>query len=383
MFIPYVNQRSDTCKVRVSDKGSSETAESQIFTITNPLSFIELFFSEKGEDNQEKSDNKKYIWYIIGFIALIFANIIFFIWKELPESSDEKLKRLMANEDYRNVLIICNNLLSEHPKDASYLYNIATEATLKDILADRWNDKINTGLFTDARAILTDAANQSRYNPEGLKAVEILNWITDLEEYFFKSDPETPVIIFRDEIQISYLLTQWDKNKKDIRKVLNRIFFQSYPVEEEHENCNDTELTQHKIYTHLNILQNQKNLYFGVIQDLKKNIQKKIDAGNPDSLISAISEFKRRFPGIGGLDILEADASDYIELFQAVKSEKWSQIQKLSDKIEFQTEFFADNADRLLLSHEKMSSIREIFKQKREDIILLSKSKSKISERRY
>ncbi len=357
---------------------TSETACTQVFSITNPLSFIELFFSkDETEENGEKSGSKRYIWYIIGLFALILANAVFFMWRETPESSDEKLKRLMANEDYRNAVILCNNLLSEHPKDASSIYTIATEAMLKDILADGWNDKIITGLFTDARVILTNAANQSGYNPEGLKAVEVFNWITDLEEYFFKSDSETPVIIFRDEIHISYLLTQWDKNKKDIRKVLNQIFSQSYPVAEENGD-NNTELTQHKVYTHLNILQNQKNLYFGVIQDLKKSIQKEIDAENPVSAISAIAEFKRRFPGIGGLNLLEADASNYIELYQAVKSKKWSQIPKLSDKIRFQTELFAESVDRLLMTHEKLSRTREIFKQKRKDSVLLSKS----SERR-
>lgn len=265
-------------------------------------------------------------------------------------SPEHELNEMTAQGKYKEGIEFANRILSRKPEERTLkevvttpifkyvlpeykdLQTLAAEALLKDILPE-WSDKLNNRLFSQAREILANTAEQTRHNPEALKSVELMIWIQDMEQYFSGRSPETPIVIFRDEIQIESLLSRWEQNKNENRRIFTFIAEQNTSFE----------AIQKHVYHCLDILQKWEFAYLKPIQEFKNVIKEKLNADRTDALESEINEFRRRFPGIGGLKALDEDLSHYKKALNAEKSERTT----LLGQMKFQTEPFIEKAGHL------------------------------------
>jgi len=251
------------------------------------------------------------------------------VWTATEISPEYKLTKLLTEGNYKECISSANDILSQSSENRSFrsiltgiivnkdkIREIETEAILKYILP-AWTAKMNDALFADAKEVLTDTDEYSKHNPNAQKAVAILRWVIDMEEYFAGRNFETPVVIFRDEIRIASLLEKWNTNKNENLLLLNQITKQD----------NAFESFEKRISSNLLTLQKWKSDYFTSIQDFKDTIQQKLDAGRSQELDAVINKFKREFPGIGGIDRIEDDLSKYKSLLQANQPERMKQVQ--------------------------------------------------------
>jgi len=307
-----------------------------------PLKIIFEAFRGKPEDARKR----KWILSAAAGIGLI----VFLFGAAVMTSPEHELNEMTAQGKYKEGIEFANRILSRKPEERTLkevvttpifkyvlpeykdLQTLAAEALLKDILPE-WSDKLNNRLFSQALEILANTAEQTRHNPEALKSVELMIWIQDMEQYFSGRSPETPIVIFRDEMQIESLLSRWEQNKNENRRIFTFIAEQNTSFE----------AIQKHVYHCLDILQKWEFAYLKPIQEFKNVIKEKLNADRTDALESEINEFRRRFPGIGGLKALDEDLSHYKKALNAEKSERTT----LLGQMKFQTEPFIEKAGHL------------------------------------
>jgi hypothetical protein len=317
--------------------------------INNPSSFLDTLLSEDNADKAKvhqyapEQSKKNFFSRNIGWFLFLLGAVLLagFIWRAVSTSPEYTLKKLIREGHYSQCLAVANAMLIKEPYNKT-LQSLGAEALLKGVLKNGWADLLNNLSFADARVILENSAEKISHNPEGVKLLQVLNWLTDVEEYFAEKSPGMSIVIFRDEIRIEWLLQGWDMNKEDIRRVLQKI--------SAHD---DSESLQKRIYLCLDRLQAQKVLYFGVIQEFKHAIQKKLEADRPAELLLSIDEFKHNYPEIQGIEAIEADSAKYIQLWHAVKSEQWNEVRSMADKFQFHTAPFIAKVHQLLNSGEE------------------------------
>jgi len=307
-----------------------------------PLKIIFEAFRGKPEDARKRK------WFLSAAAGI--GLIVFLFGAAVMTSPEHELNEMTAQGKYKEGIEFANRILSRKPEERTLkelvttpifkyvlpeykdLQTLAAEALLKDILPE-WSDKLNNRLFSQALEILANTAEQTRHNPEALKSVELMIWIQDMEQYFSGRSPETPIVIFRDEIQIESLLSRWEQNKNENRRIFTFIAEQNTSFE----------AIQKHVYHCLDILQKWEFAYLKPIQEFKNVIKEKLNADRTDALESEINEFRRRFPGIGGLKALDEDLSHYKKILNAEKIERTT----LLGQMKFQTEPFIEKAGHL------------------------------------
>jgi hypothetical protein len=275
--------------IQVSEK------KNEIIFINKPSLFLESFYSEHHLVSEEERVRKP-AWrmWILFTILLIIG-----IWTLVPESAEHRSEQLMRQGRYRECASVANQQLLLK-KDNQSLRELGTEAMVKELLYLGWTDEIDKGQFDHAKTMLTQAAELSRHNPDGLNALKALNWIADMEEYFYQKKPEMPIVMFQDETRLKSLLRRWKKDKDNIRNFLCSLTAYSH---EDTWNKDMSDQIQARVFRGLDKLQTQNLLYVGDIEELKKEVQ---HASKPDQM-KRIEQFRRKFPGIGGLEMIQSD----------------------------------------------------------------------------
>lgn len=269
--------------------------KTEIIFISKPSLFLESFYSEHHLASEGERIRKP-AWRVwILFTILLIVGI----WKIIPESAEHRSERLMSQGQYRECAAIAHRYLSLNSNKQA-LRELGAEAMVKDLLNAGWMNAIDKGGFTEARALLAKSAELSRHNPEGVKAVRSLNWIADMEEYFYQRTPETPVVIFKDETRLKSLLKRWKKDKDNIRDFFCAMTSYSH---EDTWNKDISDQLQTRVFMGLDKLQAQNLFYVGDIEALKKAVRY---VSKPDQ-IKLIEQFRRKFPGVGGLEMILPD----------------------------------------------------------------------------
>jgi hypothetical protein len=129
-----------------------------------------------------------------------------------------------------------------------------------------------------------------------------IGWVVDLEGYFAGRSSERPVAIFQDEARIERLLAEWGDHKSEIRTLLNRM-----------EEAAPEGFSQRRVYGRLSRLMELKLHYLDAIAELKSRLREGPDAA--ESAEKALAAFKRRYPGVAGVERIEADLKDYRRFF--------------------------------------------------------------------
>ncbi|MDY6950513.1 MAG: FHA domain-containing protein [Thermodesulfobacteriota bacterium] len=308
--------------------GGSHTATSP----AGPHSQLEkkkrLFAALIAEFWDKPGDSRKRKWYLLGLVGvLLVAGVVSVVILISPE---RKLKRLMKQERYSECAQVADGILRKDPQNEG-VCDIATEALIKEILPV-WTTQLRDSRFREARELLAGATSRNPHNAHGVKAIGLLAWVTDLEEFFAERNSGAPVNTFRDEGQIESLLERWNKDKNCNCSLLDQMsnYTPSFAV------------TQRQIYSHLNTLKTMETMYVGPTKDLRDRVQKELSADRPRALVSAVDDFRRRHPKVGGTEVLQQDLSNYLALWQAVESRRLAEVSKLLDEYQFQTKPFID-----------------------------------------
>ncbi|MDY6987903.1 MAG: FHA domain-containing protein [Thermodesulfobacteriota bacterium] len=273
-------------------------------------------------------DGRKRKWYLLGLVGvLLVAGVISVVVLSSPE---RKLKRLMKQERYSECAQVADEILRKDPQNEG-VCDIAAEALIKEILP-AWTTQLEDSRFREARELLAGATSRNPHNANGVKAIGLLVWVTDLEEFFAERNSGAPVNTFRDEGQIESLLEGWNKDKNCNCSLLDQMsnYTPSFSV------------MQRQIHSHLNTLKTMETMYVGPTKDLRNKIQKQLGADEPGALVSAIEDFQRRHPKVGGIEVLQQDLSNYLALWQAAESKRLSEVSTLLDEYQFQTKPFID-----------------------------------------
>ncbi len=291
-----------------------------------------------------KSFNKKLIKGVLSGLGILLF-IAASVWTISEISPEYRLKKMTADGKYEACIAHANEILSQDSKEKTFLSYIMEAVTDRDKISEiandalikgmvpAWTDTLNKGDFIEARKFLADATEQSKYNPYAQKAVRLLNWITDMREYFFGKNLETPIVIFHDEIRIASLLEKWDMNKNENLFLLNQITKQD----------SNFESLQKQISGDLTVLEKWKFDYLPPLEEFKKDIQDHLNAGRLTELSAVISKFKREFPGVGGIKDIEEDLSKYDLLLKANPSERGN----LLKDFQFKSKPFIEKAESL------------------------------------
>jgi pSer/pThr/pTyr-binding forkhead associated (FHA) protein len=272
-------------------------------------------------------------WYLLGLIgALLVAGGISAVILSSPE---RKLKKLMKEHRYAECSAVANDILREDSQNEG-VCDIATEALIKAILPD-WTTRLRHSRFADARAFLASAAARNRHNPDGLRAIGLLLWVTDLEEFFAERKGDTPLTMFHDEEQVASLMDRWEKERDSNRSLMDQIsnYDPSFAV------------IQRQMHSHLNALKTIETMKVEPTQELKETIESLLGADRPEALVATVEDFRRKYPTIGGIEALEKDLSAYLVLWKAVESQQLLKACELLEAHPFQTKPFVDKVRRI------------------------------------
>ena len=294
-------------------------------------------------------DGLKRKWYFLGLVGvLLVAGVISAVILSSPE---RKLKRLMKQERYSECAQVANEILRKDSQNEG-VCDIATEALLKGILPD-WTAKLKGSRFGEAREFLASAAARNKHNPDGLRAIELLVWVTDLEEFFAGRKGETPVTMFRGEEKVEPLLKRWNKDKNSNCSLLDQMA-NHHP---------SFAMIQRQAHSHLNALKTLETMRVEPTEELRAAIQEALEADQPETLAGTIGDFKRKYPKIGGTEVLQEDLAAYVSLWEALESKQLFEILKLLGAYRFKTKPFIDKVahirSNVLPSPEVIASYRK------------------------
>ncbi|MDY6837282.1 MAG: FHA domain-containing protein [Thermodesulfobacteriota bacterium] len=307
--------------------------------------FIAEFWDKPGDGRKRK-------WYLLGLVGvLLAAGVVSVVALSSPE---RKLKRLMKQQRYTECAQVADAILREDPHDER-VCDIATEALIKGILPD-WMDKLKRARFAEAREFLASAASRNEHNRDGLKAIELLVWVTDLEAFFAGRKGETPVTIYRDEEKVESLLSRWTKDKNCNCSLLDQMANHHPPFA----------IYQRQIHSDLNALKTLETMRVEPTEELKAAIESQLDADRPEALVATVENFRRKYPEIGGIEALQKDVAAYIALWRAVESKELFRVSSLLEEDPYQTKPFVDKVAHIREKILPSPAVVEAYRRARE-----------------
>ena len=262
----------------------------------------------------------------IGLTLLLIVGVLAYYFH--ISSPDYKIETLIAQKQYEAVLNYTNDLLAKKPDNDKWREH-ATQALIKTVLP-KWQMKLEEGDFTGADEILLHTAAQTDHNPDGLKIVKLLDWVSNIEMYFTQRNAETPLFLFRNEMQLDAIINQWKKTKLDFCRCLEQIRNQDASFKPLHN----------QIYQHLNILQTDASLYLEPIQKVKAQIHTKLNENRLQDITHILDTFERDYPKIEGTKAVRQDLNNCIKLRTALKEKRMSAISRMLAESKLKTRPF-------------------------------------------
>lgn len=307
-------------KSRNNDSHKENIGHEQVVYTDNPSLFLEMFCSVPSENlcrkNQPKRKGKFIrIFSIIMMISL--AGVV--IGAGICRTPEFGLEKLPMEGDI--------------PPSAFPLFAEDKEKIIisiaQTVTAQGWAEKLEAGEFEKAGKILAKQLEYIRSHPEYRSVSALFNWVADMEKYFYKRPSDTPLKIFFDEYRIEELLEIWERHKNDFRSLLKKLGAQEFPG-----------FVQDRIYLLLERLRNEQILYVTDIKIFKKNFRKILEDGEPENSLILVENFRRKYPGVKGMDELKKDTENYLKIREAADQCQWKEVSDLIQTTEFSTVFF-------------------------------------------
>jgi pSer/pThr/pTyr-binding forkhead associated (FHA) protein len=296
--------------------------------------------------------NRRYAWSGAGVITLTLLGAIA---AYLLDSDRREIKELLDAGAYVESMAAGDRYLKDHPDDDE-ANAWALEALLKAQVPD-WVEHIQQGEFDDAATRLAAGTRQSEHIHHAREMIATLSWTGRVEAHIAdRGGPNAPTVILGDESHIEELVDQWNTAPIKYQQLLGQLatYVPSFaPVHA-------------RVLSDLRTLRNESALYGKAISELKSAIKHNIQEGRPEQIDSHIDDFAKKYPQVGGLKPLRADAVRYETLARYVAQKDLAEIRRFKRGSGFETPLFRELAngwlDRSLPPDEVLGRYEEAAK---------------------
>ncbi len=269
--------------------------------------------------------NRRRIWQTAS-IAALFLFVL--AGMHFNGATEREIKRLLDQGQYLASASMANDYLAKHP-DVKEINDLSTEALLKYVVPT-WTKKLINQQVADAGILLANAKQHSDHNDYGLKILELMGWIGELEKFVTERGAEASIIIFKHEEQLETLLKWWDRDSVSHRHLLSRI--SSYVPA--------FERVYSQVFSHLRALRSDAAIYLSAIKKLKNTIQQKLTADQPEDLISIFQAFAKKYPKLDGIKTLQDDLKNYLKLYSSIQKKNLNDVLSFIETTRFSTQPF-------------------------------------------
>ena len=266
------------------------------------------------------------------------------LWLYLDVAPKHEIRSLLEAGDYSAAVTRANRYLAAHPRDRE-VSDLATEALLKAVVPP-WQGAIDSGDFDGAAQQLDAAMPLAGDNPENLRMLELLQWVTKLERFIAqRGGADAPLIMFREEQPVRELVEWWDKDDTAHRRALAGIT-QYVP---------EFAALRAQVFSHVRGLESQRALSLAAVDRLLDTVNARLQAGDAGSLHVLLGEFEKKYPRIRGTEQLRADLDGYERIDADVRAAKWISARRRVAETRFETPLFREQI-RLLTQRELPST---------------------------
>jgi pSer/pThr/pTyr-binding forkhead associated (FHA) protein len=291
-----------------------------------PRKTASLLREFKGAFFEERRGHSGKLWLGAAVVAAAIAVGLY-----LVNSPKREISELLEQQAYRDALLQANEYLDEHRGDRE-VSEQATEALLKATVPT-WMDLVLAGKFSEAQRQLDGARTLSRSNPPDQRTIDLLSWVTRLEEFIQEQGgSNAPVVMFEQEQAIKDLLDWWDADAKAHRRSLASIS-RHVPAFAE---------LRVQVSSQVRRLESQRSLEVAAIERLLETIDEKLRADDASSLKEIFVEFQDRYPRIVGIEELRSDLDSYLLLDEEIRSKSWIQAYRTVSADDYQTPVFRE-----------------------------------------
>ena len=298
-------------------------------------------FSDKDKGGSGKA------WLAVVATAGIVMLAIYFSDRSTREISD-----LLERGAYESAALKANQYLELHPDDQK-IRDLATRAVLKQVVPG-WVDYVTAGEFEAADSVLQQGVQLSYASPQGLQLFDVLAWVTRLEQFISKrGNPDSPVILFKDEDTINDLLAWWEEDPESRRRSLGTIS-QNVPEFMEYRQL---------LFSHLRALQSQQSLSIAAIDRLVEQLRDALRKGDAQALHKVLTDFESRYPRIEGVDAVRRDLDRYLPVEQDLQGHNWVRARQILNQADFETPLFKDWVGVVVSEQLPTDSVMERYSQ--------------------
>ena len=245
------------------------------------------------------------------------------------DSPKREIVRLISEGNYARSIKMAEKFLIEYPNDKEVPEQAAK--ALAQYIVPAWKKNLSNNEFRPAYAALEQARQLIQHNSSGLALLDLLKWITQLEEFIHeRGGDNAPIAIFEHETQIDALLNWWDDDTEEHRRIAGQIA----------RNEPAFEGIRAMAFSHLRTLRNEKSTYLTALEQFKQTLEEKLESDSAEDLLVDISDFHSKYPRIYGIDKLEQDLQNYLLVREEVKASHWLDAARKINELDFLTPIF-------------------------------------------
>lgn len=283
-------------------------------------------------DERPRSPRRRWLWPAVGGLLLML--VVGYVLHDTPR---QEVAALIDQERYREALARTGTYRERYPDDGE-LEAQATEA-LARWLAPSWLQALDEGAFADADALLTEARAAGPLYPEGERLLTLLDWVGDLERFMAeRGGGDTPLRLFRDEQPVSDLLARWDAEASGYELLLVKLV-RHVPA---------FQAQRARVSSQLRTLRNDRTVYLQALEQLRRDLDGRLAAGDTDAATLRVAQFERQYPRIAGLAMLREDIA-LLERLQQARAAHDIDALSAAHPIVFATPWVRDAAAETLL----------------------------------
>ncbi len=262
-----------------------------------------------------------------GALAAIVAMLL--LVQYFRGASEREMKALMASGNYARAAAVADAYLARHPESTQFKA-AGTEALLR-AQVPAWIAQLQSRDFNGAQAALTRMKALGAHNADARGLLDELDWIGRLNRFVAgRGGVEAPIRIYADEGSIRALLKHWNDDTPAHQRALDRIA--SY-VPQFREPYADA-------LSYVRKLQSDDSVYLAAIDRLNASLATGLAGDSPQALQSVLADYAEKYPRLGGIERLNQDLRQYLELDAAMRAPTLGPVMAQMAKPGFSTPVF-------------------------------------------
>ena len=264
----------------------------------------------------------------IAVLALAVALVALLVYTNYSNDL-ARIRELRESGKFLNSARLANDYLADNDGDAA-LQSEAAVALMHAILPGYVN-WLQTAQISQAARLVDQVQAEFSNLEQGQEYLALLDWITRLEDFSRQRQSwNAPVRIYRDEVKMQALLTDWDSSPTRHQQLLGQLAGR-HP---------EFAPVQKKVLSDLRQLRHDYALYGEAIAQLLRELSAGLEACDGPAMLGRIDAYQRNYPRLAGLDILRDDIATCTKLNQALANGDLGALVTARRKLAFHTELF-------------------------------------------